>query len=124
MNPQLKKQIVHLLLFLAIFAFVGLFFYTGEYLDNILLGEKTVHRTRLMIYLTRWLPWTFLCPIVIVLGRRFSFRQKKWRSSLLIHSAGAIAIAFIHLILAYLFICLTAHIQAEAVQSLAGSSRF
>ena len=114
MKPSAKKRLFNFLLLLTVFFFLGLFFSSGAYFPKVFLNEKAVFRVHLLIYLTRWLPWAFLAPLVISLGRRFSLRREKRLPHFFVHLAGCLAFAPLQTFLVYLFIRLVALIPTSS----------
>jgi signal transduction histidine kinase len=113
MKPSTKKRLFNFLFLLGVFFFLGLFFSSEAYFLKVFLKEKAVFRLHLLIYLTRWLPWAFLAPLVIALGRRFSLRQDKRVLHFFIHFAASFIITPLHTLFVFLLIRLTALIPTS-----------
>lgn len=50
------------------------------------------------LLLPYWLYWGFVTPVIIALGRRWPLARGRWRRSLPLHFAAALAVALIHVI--------------------------
>lgn len=122
MAASTKQRLFNFLFLFAVFLFLGLFFSSEAYFLKVFLKEKVVFRLHLLNYVCRWLPWAFLAPLVIALGRHFSLRQGKRLPHFFLHLSGSIALAPLHAVLVYSFIYLVGRIPSST--SLWEGSRF
>ena len=113
-NAAFKKRLFNLFILFAFFSLLGLFFSSEAYFPSAFLGEKVGFKLRLVTSLSRWLPWVLLAPLVVALGRRFSFRRNQWLPPFIIHLSGGAALAFLHTVLNYSLLDLTVHMPATA----------
>lgn len=86
-------------LFLGVWTVLGLFFASRSILIYSYGEQDFDWRLPLKLQLAEWYGWALLAPAVIWLARTFTFARESWKTSLLIHVAAGLVIAYVKVVL-------------------------
>jgi two-component system LytT family sensor kinase len=79
-----------ILIGLAVYVLIILFFSTDTYFANKFKGVNLLFREQLVFYAERWLPWAILTPLIFFLAGRIRFSRSRWPSALAFHGIGCL----------------------------------
>jgi len=90
-----------ILIGLAVYVLIILFFSTDAYFSSKLKGMKIGFFAQIVYYVERWLSWAVLTPLIVYLARRIRFSRSRWPLALAFHAIACVAFSLLH-ILGYL----------------------
>ena len=102
-----RKLVLNPLLYIAIFILLFLFFGSKYFFLRLVDGTTLHFGQYLMEDATRWLPWPFLVPLVLWLGRRIPLTGEKRAFRILAHLGGSVGVSALQPALSWSLIFLT-----------------
>jgi len=101
------KALLSPVLYVAIFILLSLYFGSKYFFLRLVDATSLNFHQYLMEDATRWLPWPFLVPLVLWLGRRIPLAGKRRVFRILAHLGGSVGVSVIQPALAWFLIFLT-----------------
>lgn len=102
-----RKLILNPLLYVAIFILLSLYFGSKYFFLRLVDGTTLHFGQYLMEDATRWLPWPFLVPLVLWLGRKIPLAGKRKALRVLAHIGTSVGVSVLHPALAWFLVNLT-----------------
>jgi len=87
----------------VIFFLVATLYAIESYLYYAVQGNPVEFWKKFIYNLSGWLPWAFFVPIIIWMGRRFSFRKEGWYTTCLLHIFASIFFVIFGAFVSYAF---------------------
>jgi len=102
-----RKALLSPVLYVAIFILLSLYFGSKYFFLRLVDGTSLNFSQYLMEDATRWLPWPFLVPLVLWLGRRIPLAGKKRALRVLAHIGGSVGVSALQPALAWFLVFMT-----------------